>query len=322
MYPNSLRFMYFHAIALCMQDELPEECIKALDDFLALAPKDHDKVPACYYRKATYYLSKEDNNNFYAFFKKGLEAERDQLPCFLPYQFPMKDMLMKAYIHGGMAEGPSASRQLKNILSDPMRKLMITENRGFLMNICADPTLLVNTVSKPLNSPKPPKWTSLKPIMIKDMDPTIDKVYDGYVLDAKIIDFGMLIKSSATIIQDENGDIQRIAVYKWPSKGNRKKDIAEAIKVFRPNVKVSIISPYMRMSRDGKNIIRVEGPKYIKLDDTFADEKCTFCGKQTKVLACSACNMARYCSKECQKIDWIEFNHKGICKHLKSYSAL
>uniref|UniRef100_A0AC35GM89 MYND-type domain-containing protein n=1 Tax=Panagrolaimus sp. PS1159 TaxID=55785 RepID=A0AC35GM89_9BILA len=72
--------------------------------------------------------------------------------------------------------------------------------------------------------------------------------------------------------------------------------------------------------RDGLNVIRVEGPEFIKIDKTSANQKCLCCGKEAKVLPCSGCMMAKYCSKECQKFDWTELNHKGICKHLKSFA--
>uniref|UniRef100_A0A914XUZ7 MYND-type domain-containing protein n=1 Tax=Panagrolaimus superbus TaxID=310955 RepID=A0A914XUZ7_9BILA len=196
---------------------------------------------------------------------------------------------------------------------------MLLKNRELFLQLAARPNDKYNTVPKPASFPKPPRLASLKAITLKDINPTIDKVYDGYVLEVKIIDFSYLMVAINTVIEDENGDIQRLAVYNWPLKGDRKAEIAEAIKTFRPNVMVSIINPYMRLSSDMKNIIRVENPVYIRLDNTSADQKCTFCGKEAKVLPCSKCMMVRYCSKECQRIDWIEFKHKEMCEHLKNY---
>uniref|UniRef100_A0A914Y708 CCR4-NOT transcription complex subunit 11 n=1 Tax=Panagrolaimus superbus TaxID=310955 RepID=A0A914Y708_9BILA len=92
--PNSLRFLYCRAIALCLQDTQTPEIIKALDAFLALAPEDHNKVPACHYRKAEYFAAFEKNYlKFKESFEAGLEAEKKQLPCFLPYDFPQKHIL-------------------------------------------------------------------------------------------------------------------------------------------------------------------------------------------------------------------------------------
>uniref|UniRef100_A0A914Q661 MYND-type domain-containing protein n=1 Tax=Panagrolaimus davidi TaxID=227884 RepID=A0A914Q661_9BILA len=155
------------------------------------------------------------------------------------------------------------------------------------------------------------------------MDATEDKVYDGYVLEARILEWSYLMEGMATIIEDKNGDVERLAVYNWSSlKEDFRKKFDEAIKTFRPNSIISIINPYMRMAKDMRSLIRVQSPEYIRLDYTSEDKKCFICGKEAKILPCSACLMARYCSKECQKFDWINFNHKEVCKHLKKFSNL
>lgn len=43
---------------------------------------------------------------------------------------------------------------------------------------------------------------------------------------------------------------------------------------------------------------------------------CLSCRKAGKVFRCAACNMAHYCSKECQKAHWEE--HKSDCKKYKN----
>uniref|UniRef100_A0A914P6F9 MYND-type domain-containing protein n=1 Tax=Panagrolaimus davidi TaxID=227884 RepID=A0A914P6F9_9BILA len=78
----------------------------------------------------------------------------------------------------------------------------------------------------------------------------------------------------------------------------------------------------MRLAANGLNVIRVESPEFIQIDKTSTYQRCHCCGKEAKILTCSGCMMAKYCSKECQKFDWIEFNHKGICKHLKGFAKM
>uniref|UniRef100_A0AC34F1H1 MYND-type domain-containing protein n=1 Tax=Panagrolaimus sp. ES5 TaxID=591445 RepID=A0AC34F1H1_9BILA len=129
--------------------------------------------------------------------------------------------------------------------------------------------------------------------------------------------------SIATNIEDENGDIHRFVIYRWPLPNQRDPACLEGLKVFRPNVKISIINPYHRKARDGHNTIRVEGPEYVKLNTSMIDKQCHVCGKEGKALpSCSQCKMALYCSKECQTFDWVELNHRGICKYLKMFSRL
>jgi hypothetical protein len=50
-------------------------------------------------------------------------------------------------------------------------------------------------------------------------------------------------------------------------------------------------------------------------------EGCFACNRKERVggqplLKCGGCELARYCSKECQAKDWREGGHKQICKTL------
>uniref|UniRef100_A0AC34FW20 MYND-type domain-containing protein n=1 Tax=Panagrolaimus sp. ES5 TaxID=591445 RepID=A0AC34FW20_9BILA len=216
---------------------------------------------------------------------------------------------------------------LERIKADPKRKTLILQHRELFIQYAEQyGTSGINipaTIPKPPHTPNPPNWSSpLKKITLSDMDPTKDKVYNGCVLEVRIIDWSILICSIQTKIEDEKGDVNRFAIYNWPLSGVRNHDVLEIMKIFRPNVKISIINPYHRRSRDGQNTIRVEGPQYIRLDNSMIDKQCHVCGKEAKILPCSTCKMAFYCSKDCQKLDWIEFNHKNLCKHLKMYAEL
>uniref|UniRef100_A0A914PRF8 Uncharacterized protein n=1 Tax=Panagrolaimus davidi TaxID=227884 RepID=A0A914PRF8_9BILA len=70
-------------------------------------------------------------------------------------------------------------------------------------------SLVFNTVKNLPNIPKPPRLISLKEITLKEMDATEDKVYDGYVLEARILEWSYLMEGIATIIEDKNGDVER-----------------------------------------------------------------------------------------------------------------
>lgn len=75
-----------------------DECIQTLDKFLAIAPKDHFKVPASHYLKAYYYCNIEDVEKFMDSYEAGLAAEKKQLECFKPYKFLPKEMAEKCYL--------------------------------------------------------------------------------------------------------------------------------------------------------------------------------------------------------------------------------
>uniref|UniRef100_A0AC35GQ36 MYND-type domain-containing protein n=1 Tax=Panagrolaimus sp. PS1159 TaxID=55785 RepID=A0AC35GQ36_9BILA len=168
-------------------------------------------------------------------------------------------------------------------------------------------------------------WTrKVRKITFKDMDPMLVKDYNCCILEGKIIDWVLLASSCIlTLVEDNNGDCRFVMIILPYSNRYDKDDLLEMMKHFRPNVKISIASPYTRMTEFGPMLIAVDGLEYVKCDDSMIDKLCHVCRKEAKTLPkCSGCKMALYCSKECQKIDWTELNHEGICKHLKMYANL
>jgi hypothetical protein len=103
LHPNSIRLLYVRATAHSMGSDgsrttQRKVANKAWDDFLAVAPVDHPKAPAAYYRKAYCCMAETNKNELVECYEKGLAAERLQLPCFLPYDFPPKYRLEK-FVH-------------------------------------------------------------------------------------------------------------------------------------------------------------------------------------------------------------------------------
>ena len=51
----------------------------------------------------------------------------------------------------------------------------------------------------------------------------------------------------------------------------------------------------------------------------LADYVCTVCGATTaKLKYCVSCKTTRYCSKECQVVDWRDRGHKAICEKIRA----
>jgi tetratricopeptide (TPR) repeat protein len=91
--PNYCPLLYDKAGALRLLEKDMNEAIEAYRAFLAVAPKDHRKVPDSYYAMSMCYLmSKNDQSleNATKMYQKGEEAEKLQLPCFLPYDQSIK----------------------------------------------------------------------------------------------------------------------------------------------------------------------------------------------------------------------------------------
>jgi hypothetical protein len=66
-------------------------------------------------------------------------------------------------------------------------------------------------------------------------------------------------------------------------------------------------------------MIRVDDPNSIIFTGETFKSVCRFCGKDDSKLYCSICQIAKYCSKECQTYDWKLMRHKLICVHVKSF---
>uniref|UniRef100_A0AC34G0E5 MYND-type domain-containing protein n=1 Tax=Panagrolaimus sp. ES5 TaxID=591445 RepID=A0AC34G0E5_9BILA len=186
-----------------------------------------------------------------------------------------------------------STRSLEQLTSDFQRKTAFIQYRATLIenaDTFALQSLILDIVEVPLHTPLPPSIVSLKKITLKDMDQSQDKVYN--------------------------------AIYNWlsNSNGNRQEQIREAVKTFRPNVLISVINPYIRQGIHENSLIRVESPTYITIDNNSAENKCSCCGKEAELKACSKCFLAKYCSKACQKCDWHEFNHKDVCKYLRKFA--
>ena len=115
--------------------------------------------------------------------------------------------------------------------------------------------------------------------------------------------------STRLLAQDENGMVERVAMYNL---GLSENSILETYKI---GCKFSIINPYIRMAADMKPMIRIDDPRTIILsDEQKTNNPCCLCLKEDSKYSCSRCHRAKYCSKECQVDDWKIFEHKNVCK--------
>uniref|UniRef100_A0AC34GWP7 MYND-type domain-containing protein n=1 Tax=Panagrolaimus sp. ES5 TaxID=591445 RepID=A0AC34GWP7_9BILA len=165
---------------------------------------------------------------------------------------------------------------LEKVKLDPTRKLLLLKNREAFFGVvekCG--TTKPDYLGQFQHNFDPSKWSSLKKITLKGMNPTKNGVYSECYLEARIIDWPVFrAPKLRALIEDENGDNQ-----------------------------------------SDRYIITI-------LNDAKANVECHFCGKDAKILRYSGCMMAKYCSTECQKIDWREFNHKKVCKQLQVFHTV
>ncbi|CAF5022111.1 unnamed protein product, partial [Rotaria sp. Silwood1] len=329
--PDNCELLYHKAVLLrhlamnMNMDMDMDEAIKAYQTFLRVAPKDHRKVPEVYYEMAICYIQGYTPEVAVHWVKKlyteGQQAEKLQLPCFLPYQSgniaylkPMLDMEFVQNIK------PVSDNNRKQRLTDPHRVEVIQKHReweGKALQEKHNPgyTVIPYTLKPRVKQQTAKSLIGLKPITLREIDPRKDKVYNGYVLSVTIIEEAYSwIPSIHLVIEDENFDCERMLVYSFP------KEQGEYLisKLYTIGSKMHIINPYLRIGAgDMKPTVRVDDCSSIVMQSESERilNMCRYCCEANASKVCSRCQQAHYCSKECQINDWKLYKHKLICKN-------
>ncbi|CAF0829268.1 unnamed protein product [Rotaria sordida] len=322
--PNNDELLYFKAVALRLMDHHRNEAIEAYQKFLEVAPNDHRYIPESFYEMATCYLkhnmSLDEENIIKNLYRQGEEAEKLQLPCFLPYKSTSKTLLKFRLYNESLPNTktiPDNNPKLR--LTDPHRVEVITHHREWESQLSKaksnENTFIIPKTHQPsVKQPTVKSLIGLKPITLREMNPAKNHVYNGYVLSVTIIEKAYSsIPSIQIIIEDENLDCQRMYIYGFPE------EQSEYLinKVYTNGRKMLIINPYLRIgAKDRKPSIRVDDFSSITMlnESERIINMCRCCGKANSSHVCSQCKQAYYCSKECQIMDWKLYKHKLICQ--------
>jgi len=256
--PNYTELLYFRAVALRLIHRDMNQAIEAYQNFLSSAPKDHRKVPESYYSMANCYFmcsTQTDRSDIIKQkYQQGLEAEKLQMPCFLPYQSNSKTVLeLNLNINLEL-------RRLKTE-PDPYRVRLITKhresenNRSRMSEFSKD--IIVSKTHAPLLKQSIAKsLVGLKPISLKEMVSQKDHVYSDYVITLTIIEETRFwTPSIRLIVEDENHDCERMFIYAFPPNEGQ----YLVTKVFRSGNRMQVINPYLRFGAyDLERMIRVD----------------------------------------------------------------
>lgn len=310
----------------------------AYRSFLAVAPPDHRWVPRAHYTLAVQRLKlKEKKLDFEELLRPGLEAERVQLPCFLPVVSQDKQFLermrklstsTKSSLEAEAEQAAERFRQQKKNawLNDLRRTELFSafrEAAAFQKGLQGSVVIpwsvtpLERASAAPLNA-------ILKAISLAEMDPRADVIYQGRVLSVAVltvlVSFSILMhpffssKSStfspsqvphwtgsslSMLIQDTGGECNRLFIY-------NKLDFIPALGDI-----LGITNPHHRIARDMKAAIRVDDPHSV-LKTGRKIKPCNACGEEKAKYSCHKCGV-NYCSKECQMLDWSTYLHKRVC---------
>jgi TPR repeat protein len=323
--PTYCELLYQKAMLLSMLNEDLDKIIEAYQAFLAIAPKDHPEVPESYYSMAMCYLIRDKNIGSIDMATKtyelGKEAEQIQLPCFLPYQTVGKaavEHIINKERPSIVGSIPSDNRRLR--LTNPRRIEIIKSHRRWAITMSQTKNnskyTKINTTIKPrLKQQSAKTLVGLKSISLKEMNPTKDHIYNGYVLSLTVTEETYSWTPSIhLVVEDDNLDCEQMCIYGFPP-SDGKYLIQE---VFKIGTKMHVINPYLRIGAyDMKPMIRVDDFSSIIMQNESENviNMCRCCGLPNALHACSRCEKARYCSKECQTMDWKLYAHKLICKN-------
>ena len=326
--PNNCELLYHKAVLLRHLDKYMNEAIEVYQKFLEVAPKDHRKVPDVYYEMALcYWRPNERRTDFRVIgpmkklYEQGKQAEKSQLPCFLPYDSGNLKHLEYVFnliaLHDIDTDLGNADTR-KSHLADSHRIEVIINHRKWEGD---DIKMKSHSYYRSVSASYEPRvrqknaksLVGLKPITLREMNSTIDKVYNGHVLTVTIIENALTWSPSIhLIIEDEDFYCERMLIYNIPEK-----ECAYYInKVYTVGSKMHIINPYLRIGTyDKKPSIRIDDVNSIIMENESEriPNMCRYCGEANAPHVCAQCEQARYCSKECQTNDWKLYKHKLIC---------
>ncbi|KAF9969408.1 hypothetical protein BGZ73_008241 [Actinomortierella ambigua] len=288
-----------------------KKAVDAYKKFLDAASVDHRKVPEAYYSMGTCSMSMEirdiarSTKLMKLYYEKGLSAEGEQIPFFLPYDSTSKELLEKMLQAVGVLSRVKDKPVVKPV--DPLRKDLIVNHRRcvseFSKILNSDGNTHTTSVKPPKTQSAPVSLVGLKPIYLNEIDPTSDRVLDGHVLELTLItDPFDNTMSISFVAEDGHKNVQRVSLYNFDKK--------HALAI---GAKISVINPYLRMAADGKPLIRVDDPNSVMVSPKPIVGMCHYCGKGDSKYSCTKCKQAKYCSQDCQLLDWKEHSHKLVC---------
>uniref|UniRef100_T1J229 MYND-type domain-containing protein n=1 Tax=Strigamia maritima TaxID=126957 RepID=T1J229_STRMM len=312
--PNNCELLLYRAKHVRGLGENMRKVIKAYEDFLAVAEPDHPEVPAAYYEMALAYSNFKMLHQHSAicdkvkdYYRKGLEAEKIQLPCFLPYRRNERFEMLSKIISGMECGAGTVDSELsQNSRIHIVRRLLRNSGEKLVANRKLKTTSSHSKSKKKteLKQHAPPQLAEIKLITFKEMDRTENHFYEDVSVSVTVVEDYFVTDGIQLLVEDENHDVMHAAIYNILMNET-------VAKRFAYGSKIVIMNPYMSTSSDGKPVLIVEDRKSLIFESGENSKLCRFCKKPNADKRCSKCQKAYYCSKECQKNDWKDMNHKN-----------
>uniref|UniRef100_T1J234 Uncharacterized protein n=1 Tax=Strigamia maritima TaxID=126957 RepID=T1J234_STRMM len=155
IFPNNCELLLGRAKHVQGLGKNTSQVIKAYKDFLSVAEPDHPEVPAVYYEMALAYSnlkmlhqSSVTSGKVKEYYYKGLEAEKIQLPCFLPYKQNDRFEILSKIIYGIYMKCEAGNKSFREEL---MKSFPLVNVNTAIDDIVAKPLLNGCTGEENLN---------------------------------------------------------------------------------------------------------------------------------------------------------------------------
>ncbi|XP_065639985.1 uncharacterized protein LOC136072656 [Hydra vulgaris] len=279
LHPSNYEYIYSKAVVLRLHQS--PDAIVFYEKFISTAPADHRKIPESYYALGTCSIQcqesilkihqkisdikdgielfdAQDHENVLKSFKlevllfyynKGLESEKLQLSCFVPYESSSKKMLEQCISVGKFANKsllleknepnflsyisesmPKCSEIFPKIIEknneennrvvDYKRKELVLHRRNILRVMAEQSKGIFKNYDKKSYKPiktqqTPASIVGLKTIHLKDIDFTKDYIITGHVLTVTNIDVPIvgILTAAHFVVEDENHFVMSLCIY-------------------------------------------------------------------------------------------------------------
>lgn len=316
------------------------------EEFLRLADGyGHRKEPLAHYHLAMLCMSDDLKSSFHGDVTKHYELGTNadsQLPAFLySAKFPLRDSLKTMVTMFGSSSSTTTSKVAeKSAALSPLRSggeaLQIAgiDKRWFsgdniLLNhlrlnydYAIDLTLIraasqqqstknSSSSSSSSSSCSTSSTATITPILIDEIvSYCADKVFDGRSLKVVVVapPLSVLGKLGVRLVIEDGRR------YALPMTIQRHSLTEAVLSKLTVGTVLTVVNPYCSISSDYAKQILITSNN---ASSTKIDEQLSLCWQCLKCVAdlkqCSRCGVARYCSTDCQKLNWTQFRHKEFC---------
>ncbi|EFA79790.1 hypothetical protein PPL_06609 [Heterostelium album PN500] len=303
-------------------------------EFQRICEKDDILRPRSYYELSSYMLFRNDMDQAYKYYRMGKESEKDQLPCFLPYNDNKPELSMFDAYEDPESTKLSNSIPLVNsdkndnnnneldkktdsiIFDNDQRIRLTTHLRVCFANYSSDKNNNNNNVNQSITIKQVQNnlISKYREITTREFKIKSECVFRGSFIRGIIIERPFRNnKATHFLMVDFHGSVINVGIY-----DDTINNQATVDRLFFVGQNIFIVNPYHRIGTIG--IDRVSMIRVDQLSELYTNniskpnEYCNVCLKkiESKPIKCSKCNFAIYCSQECQTLD-NALQHKSIC---------